>query len=120
VLSRQDFDGLIGRFSGDALPSSVSTDTGLLRLKFTADGSLQNQGFAGQYLASSTPLVDIPACASGSKLLQVVLRTRAYGSELSWVILKRKILDYIFTATPSEQNIVMAGRCCCCLTKVVC
>lgn len=106
----QDFDGLIGRFSGEAVPSSVTTDTGLIRLKFTADGSLQKQGFAGQYLASSSPLVNIPVCASGSKLLQVVLRTRAYGSELSWVILKRKIVNYIFTATPSEQNIVMAGK----------
>lgn len=67
----QDFDGLIGRFSGSEVPSTLSTDTGLLRVNFTADGSLQEKGFAAAYLASSTPQVYIPTCTDGAKLVQV-------------------------------------------------
>lgn len=67
----QDFDGLIGRFSGSEVPSTLSTDTGLLRINFTADGSLQEEGFAAAYLASSTPHVYIPTCTDGAKLVQV-------------------------------------------------
>lgn len=72
--------------------------------------ALQGQGFAAAYLASSSPQVSIPACASGSKLLQVVLRTRGYGSELSWLVTKRSLLNVVFAPTPNEQNIVMAGE----------
>jgi len=71
---------------------------------------LQGQGFAAGYLASSTPQVNIPTCVGSSKLLQVVLRTRAYGSELSWVISHRSLLNALLAATPTEQNIVMAGQ----------
>lgn len=67
----QDFDGLIGRFSGSEVPSTLSTDTGLLRVNFTADGSLQDEGFVAAYLASSTPQVYIPTCTDGAKLVQV-------------------------------------------------
>lgn len=105
----QDFDGLIGRFSGNEVPSMLTTETGLLRVKFSADGSLQDQGFAANYLASNTPQVYIPSCTGGSKLVQVVLRTRAYGSELSWIISKRSLLNVVFAPTPTEQNIVMTG-----------
>jgi hypothetical protein len=67
----QDFGGLIGRFSGSEVPSTLSTDTGLLRINFTADGSLQDEGFAAAYLASATPQVFIPTCTDGAKLVQV-------------------------------------------------
>lgn len=69
----------------------------------------QGRGFAAQYLASSTPQVNIPVCTGGAKLLQVVLRTRAYGSEISWVVGKRSLLNVVFASTPNEQNIVMTG-----------
>lgn len=71
---------------------------------------LQGQGFAAQYLAASSPQVNIPPCSDGSKLLQVVLRTRGYGSEISWVIIKRSLLNVVFAPTPNEQNIVLAGE----------
>ena len=106
----QDFDGLIGRFSGSSIPSSLSTDTGVIRVKFSTDASLQGQGFAATYLATSNPQTNVPSCASGTKLLQVVLRTRGYGSELSWLVTKRSLLNIVFAPTPNEQNIVMAGE----------
>lgn len=105
----QDFDGLIGRFSGSDVPSSLTTDTGLMRVQFSADASIQDQGFAANYLASNTPQVSIPVCTGGDKLLQAVLRTRAYASELSWVVAKRSFLNVVFAPTPNEQNMVMAG-----------
>jgi hypothetical protein len=101
---------LIGRFSGDELPSTLSTDTGLMRVKFSTDASKQEQGFAAQYRASNTPQVHIPTCFGGNKLVQVTLRTRAYGSEISWVVSKRSLLNVVLTPTPTEQNIVMAGK----------
>lgn len=36
----QDFDGVIGMFSGKELPSNLTTDTGLIKLRFTSDASL--------------------------------------------------------------------------------
>lgn len=105
----QDFDGLIGRFSGSDVPSSLTTDTGLMRVQFVTDGSIQDQGFAANYLATNTPQLSLPACSDGTKLLQVVLRTRGYASEISWVVAKRSLLNIVFAATPNEQNMVMAG-----------
>jgi hypothetical protein len=105
----QDFDGLIGRFSGSDVPSSLTTDTGLMRVQFTADASIQDEGFAANYLATNTPQIDIPVCTDGAKLLQAVLRTRAYASELSWVVTKRSLLNIVFAPAPNEQNIIMAG-----------
>lgn len=32
---------MIGLFSGSDIPPSLSTDTGLMRLRFTSDGSVQ-------------------------------------------------------------------------------
>lgn len=37
----QDFDGVIGMFSGSDIPDTVSTDTGLINLQFTSDGTVQ-------------------------------------------------------------------------------
>lgn len=54
--------------------------------------------------------MNIPTCVGSSKLLQVVLRTRAYGSELSWVVSHRSLLNALVAPTPTEQNIVMAGQ----------
>lgn len=71
----------------------------------------QGDGFAANYSASTTPQVFVPTCASGHKLLQVILRSRDYASEMGWVITKRQILDVFFANTPSDTNIVMAGGC---------
>lgn len=108
---------MIGRFSGSDFPSSLTTDTGLMRVQFTADASIQDQGFAANYLATNTPQIDIPVCRDGAKLLQAVLRTRAYASELSWVVAKRSLLNIVFAPTPNEQNIIMAGTVHLCTTE---
>lgn len=42
--------------------------------------------------------------------MQVVLRTRAYGSEVSWVVSRRSLVNLVVEPTPTEQNIVMAGE----------
>lgn len=60
----QDFDGLIGRFSGSEVPSSLSTDTGMLTIKFSSDGSLQ-VGVLGRAL-----FVGVVA-SSGLQLMQI-------------------------------------------------
>lgn len=41
VVTVEDLEGVIGMFSGTDLPAEVTTDTGLLRINFTADYSLQ-------------------------------------------------------------------------------
>lgn len=41
VVFSQDFDGVIGMFSGKELPPSLGTDTGMLKLQFTSDGSIE-------------------------------------------------------------------------------
>jgi hypothetical protein len=43
-------------------------------------------------------------------VLQVVLRTRAYGSDISWVVSRRSLVNVVVAPTPTEQNIVMAGE----------
>ena len=88
-----------------------------MRVQFTADASIQDQGFAANYLATNTPQIDIPVCRDGAKLLQAVLRTRAYASELSWVVAKRSLLNIVFAPTPNEQNIIMAGTVHLCTTE---
>jgi hypothetical protein len=40
LLVLQDFDGVIGMFSGKELPSNLTTNTGLIKLRFTSDASL--------------------------------------------------------------------------------
>jgi hypothetical protein len=113
TTTHQDFEGVIGifsgRLSGADVPTGLTTDTGLLRVNFTADGSLGGTGFAASFLSTSTPQLLIPTCIDGSKLLQVMLRSRDYGAEMGWLVTKRRILDALFTSTPSSSNIVMAG-----------
>ncbi|KAF8072527.1 hypothetical protein HT031_000187 [Scenedesmus sp. PABB004] len=107
VLTVEDSDGVIGMFSGDALPPALSTDTGVLRLRFVSDSSLQRGGFAASYSASASPQVALPACGAREKLVQVVLRSRAYGAELSWLVTSRSSIAAL--NPPSALNIVMAG-----------
>jgi hypothetical protein len=51
--------------------------------------------------------VKLPVCTGTAKLVQVVLRTRQYGSELSWLITRRLGLSSV--DAPSQLNIAMAG-----------
>lgn len=67
----------------------------------------QGHGFAASYVASATPQVKLPTCDSRSKLMQVVLRSRQYGSELSWLVSKRSASAS--NDAPSTSNVVMAG-----------
>jgi hypothetical protein len=69
---------------------------------------LQGHGFAASYIASSAPQVKLPVCSGTAKLVQVVLRTRQYGTELSWLITRRLGLSTSLDA-PSQLNIAMAG-----------
>ncbi|KAF6263192.1 hypothetical protein COO60DRAFT_1635413 [Scenedesmus sp. NREL 46B-D3] len=107
VVTVEDFDGVIGMFSGKELPSSLTTDTGLIKLRFTSDSSLDGRGFAASYLASTAPQVKLPVCTGTAKLVQVVLRTRQFGSELSWLITRRVGVSSI--DAPNQLNIAMAG-----------
>eukprot|EP00879_Flechtneria_rotunda_P005401 GHRR01005692.1.p1 GENE.GHRR01005692.1~~GHRR01005692.1.p1 ORF type:complete len:1544 (+),score=580.30 GHRR01005692.1:434-5065(+) len=107
VVTVEDFDGVIGMFSGTDTPPALSTDTGLMRVNFTADGTIQGHGFAASYLASTSPQVQLPTCTGKTKLLQVVLRSRQYGAELSWLITARGVFNAL--NAPSSLNIVMAG-----------
>jgi hypothetical protein len=70
---------------------------------------LQGRGFAASYIASTAPQVKLPVCSGTAKLVQVVLRTRQYGSELSWLITRRLGLSSV--DAPSSLNIAMAGEC---------
>jgi hypothetical protein len=55
----QDFEGMIGMFSGTDLPLSITTDTGLLKITFTADGTVQvsNLSTKVQNLPPSQPVI---------------------------------------------------------------
>ena len=76
----------MGIFSGPQLPDSVETDTGLLKISFTTDDSIESSGFIANYEASASPVMELPACTDGKQVLQVVVRTRQYGGEASWVL----------------------------------
>eukprot|EP00882_Tetradesmus_deserticola_P022978 GHRQ01025002.1.p1 GENE.GHRQ01025002.1~~GHRQ01025002.1.p1 ORF type:complete len:106 (-),score=9.01 GHRQ01025002.1:287-604(-) len=53
--------------------------------------------------------MDLPVCSGTAKLVQVVLRTRQYGSELSWLVTRRVGVSSI--DAPNQLNIAMAGGC---------
>lgn len=67
---------------------------------------LQGHGFAASYNASSSPQIKLPVCSSSSKLMQVVLRSRQSGAELSWLIKKHSAAS----DTLSSSSIIMAGE----------
>jgi hypothetical protein len=108
----QDMDGIIGIFSGQALPPNVSTDTGLMRLTFTTDGSIQRSGWAGSFSAASTVQVSHPTCGPGSRLVQAVMRTRAAAGEASWVVSRSTVVSVVSAALAvalQQKTVVMAG-----------
>jgi hypothetical protein len=49
----------------------------------------------------------VPTCTGSSKLVQVVLRSRQYAAELSWIITARNAQG---SYTPSQTNMLMAGK----------
>ncbi|GBF88369.1 hypothetical protein Rsub_01081 [Raphidocelis subcapitata] len=103
TLTVEDLDGIIGIFSGPALPQNVSTDTGLLRLAFQTDGTIQRAGWAATYSAARTVQAALPACAAGTRLVQATLRTRAAAAEVSWSVARRKT-----TATAAAGAVISA------------
>jgi hypothetical protein len=82
-------DGVIGVFSGSALPPNVTTETGLLRLSFTSDSTIQRTGWAAAYTAAASIQSGLPECAGGTVPVQAALRTRLAASELAWVVARR-------------------------------
>jgi hypothetical protein len=85
----QDLDGVVGVFSGPQLPEKVETDTGLLKISFATDESIEGSGFTATYTAATSPVLQLPDCAIGKHVLQAVLRTRQYGGEASWVLFQK-------------------------------
>jgi hypothetical protein len=68
---------------------------------------LQRAGFNATYLATALPQMAVPTCTGSSKLVQVVLRSRQYAAELSWIITARNAQG---SYTPSQTNMLMAGK----------
>jgi hypothetical protein len=102
----QDMDGIIGVFSGSALPPNVSTETGLLRITFASDASIEGTGWAAAYTADVSVQAALPECAPGAVLVEALLRTRLAASELSWAAARRAAGGGAGAAPPT---VVMAG-----------
>jgi hypothetical protein len=117
ISSNQDFDGIIGIFSGTALPANLSTNTGLLRITFSTDNSIQRAGWAAKYSATADSKVPLPDCADGARLVRAVLRTRQSASELSWTVARRTapsaptapVQQLLASSKAQLQPVVMVG-----------
>eukprot|EP00877_Chromochloris_zofingiensis_P002817 jgi/Chrzof1/12536/Cz06g37220.t1 len=104
TVTVEDLDGLLGMFSGSQLQTTpLTTDTGYIRVNFSSDMSIQGSGFALTYSSSATPDVNLPTCLGGAQLIRVLVRTRAYSAENSWVLTKKS------SAALQQQTVVMAG-----------
>lgn len=90
-------DGVIGAFSGAGAPANVTTDTGLLRVTFSSDATLQRPGWAANYTAAAAVQAPLPACAPGELTVQAALRTRAGAEEASWTVVQRAAAASVFT-----------------------
>ncbi|GLI67828.1 hypothetical protein VaNZ11_012110 [Volvox africanus] len=88
TLLVQDGDGVVAVVSGstDGLPRQLVTDTGVLKLTFTSDSSIQMSGFTASYTAATARSLPIPICRPRYKLAMFTIRTADYGNENSWVV----------------------------------